>query len=118
VELIKAMDAFGGGLGAHGETCGALVGALAVIGLLDGRGVGGVYPETNMWLHAREMVQRFRAEIAAGHILCRDIVAVDWTDASQVKAFRQGPKRESCKKLTGHTARLVGEIIEKAGTGA
>ncbi len=113
-ELIRAMDVFGGGLGGHGETCGALVGALAVIGLMDGRSAGGQYPEMKMWIDARELVRRFRTEIAGGHILCRDIVAVDWTDPDQVRAYREGPKREICRKLTGHTARLVGEIIEKA----
>jgi C_GCAxxG_C_C family probable redox protein len=114
-ELTRAMDAFGGGLGGHGETCGALVGALAVIGLMDGRSTGGQYPEMKMWMHARELVKRFRMEIAGGHILCRDIAAVDWTDPDQVKAYRGGPKREICRKLTGRTARLVGEIIERAG---
>jgi C_GCAxxG_C_C family probable redox protein len=117
VDLLKAMDAFGGGLGAHGETCGALIGGLAVVGLLYGRSGGGQYPDMRMWKVAREFVRRFREEIAGGHILCRDIIHVDWTDADQVKAFRAGPKREDCKKLTGRTARLVGEIIERASTG-
>jgi len=36
-EIVRAMGAFGGGLGGNGETCGALIGALAVIGLKYGR---------------------------------------------------------------------------------
>jgi hypothetical protein len=30
--MLKAMDVFGGGLGAHGEVCGAVIGGLAVVG--------------------------------------------------------------------------------------
>jgi len=117
MDLVAAMDAFGGGLGAHGETCGALIGGLAVVGLMDGRSGGGGYPDMKMWQHARELVKRFRQEVAGGHILCRDIVAVDWTDPGQVKAYREGPKREHCRKITGQTARLIGEIIERAAAG-
>ena len=112
------MDIFGGGLGAHGETCGALIGGLAVVGLMNGRSGGGEYPDVKMWQHARELVHRFRTEITDGRLLCREIVAVDWTDSGQLKAFREGPKWEACRRLTGHTARLVGEIIEKAQRGA
>ncbi len=32
-EVVKAMGAFGGGLGGNGEVCGAAVGAIAVMGL-------------------------------------------------------------------------------------
>ena len=117
MDLLKAMDAFGGGLGASGETCGALIGGLAVVGLLYGRSVGGQYPDMRMWKYAREFVRRFREEITGGPILCRDIIQVDWTDAGQVKAFRAGSKREICRQLTGRTAGLVGEIIDQASAG-
>jgi len=30
------------------------------------------------------------------------------------KEYLEGQKREDCKKLTGRTARLIGEIIERA----
>ena len=39
--MVRAMEAFGGGLGGNGDRCGALIGALAVIGLRYGRGRGG-----------------------------------------------------------------------------
>ena len=35
--MIKAMDAFGGGLGSHGEVCGAIIGGLCVLGSIFGR---------------------------------------------------------------------------------
>jgi C_GCAxxG_C_C family probable redox protein len=113
-DMLKAMDVFGGGLGAHGEACGALIGALAVVGLIFGRSEGGQYPDTGMWKYAHEMTKRFRNEVTGGRILCRDIAGVDWTKADQVKAFREGTKRKDCGILTGKTARLLGETIDRA----
>jgi hypothetical protein len=59
-------------------------------------------------------MKRFKGEIADGSILCRDIVNVNWMDQNQVKEYRQGQKHQECRKLTGRTAKLVGEIIERA----
>ena len=67
-----------------------------------------------MWKYAHELMKRFNGEIAGGSILCRDIVNVDWMDQNQVKEYRQGQKHMDCRKLTGRTAKLVGEIIEGA----
>jgi hypothetical protein len=67
-----------------------------------------------MWKYAHELMKRFRAEIASGNILCRDIVNVNWMDQNQVKEYREGQKHADCRKLTGRTAKLVGEIIELA----
>ena len=115
--MLKVMDAFGGGLGAHGETCGALIGGLAVIGLMFGRSAGDKPTDFRMWKYAHEVMKRFKGEIANGSILCKDIVNVNWMDQNQVKEYREGPKRENCKKLTSRTAKLIGEIIEQATAG-
>jgi hypothetical protein len=67
-----------------------------------------------MWKNAHEFMKRFKGEIASGSILCKDIVNVNWMDQNQLKEYRKGEKREYCKKLTGKTAKLIGEIIERA----
>jgi len=108
------MDPFGGGLGAHGEVCGAVVGGLAVVGLLFGRDKGGAEADIKMWIYSRELIRRFKSDIAGGHLHCRDIVGVDWADITQVKAYRTGEKVAYCRTLVGQTARLVGELMERA----
>jgi len=108
------MDSFGGGLGAHGEVCGAVVGGLASIGLLCGRAEAGTQAAMTMWKSCRIFMKRFREEITDDKILCRDLVNVDWMDLNQVKSYRGSDKFEYCRILTGKTARLVGEILEKA----
>ena len=116
-DMLKAMDAFGGGLGAHGEACGALIGGLAVIGLMFGRNSGDKFADFRMWKYANELIKRFKGEIANGNIHCRDIVGVNWMDHNQVKEYRRGQKHKDCRVLTGRTAKLVGEIIEQAMAG-
>ncbi len=113
-DLVRALDPFGGGLGASGEVCGAVIGGLAAIGLLFGRGMAGEEADANLWMYSREFMKRFKNEIAGGSILCRDIAQVNWTDPAQVKAYRQGEKFLKCKTLTGKTAGLIWELVERS----
>jgi C_GCAxxG_C_C family probable redox protein len=113
-DLIKAMDSFGGGLGAHGEICGAVIGGLAAIGLIYGRSEPGHQTDVRMWKHSRMFMKRFRNEVTDGKILCRDLVNVDWTDFNQAKSYQGSDKFEYCLMLTGRTAKLIGEILDKA----
>jgi len=113
-DLVKALDPFGGGLGGHGEVCGAVVGGLAAIGLLFGRERVGNETDIRMWKYSREFLKRFENEITGGGILCRDIVQVNWADPVQVKEYYQGEKFSKCKTLVGKTADLIGELIERA----
>ncbi len=108
------MDIFGGGLGAHGEVCGAVVGGLAAIGLLCGRPSAGVPADLKMWKYSHLFLKLFREELSGGRLLCREIAAVDWTDSSQVKEYRESDRREFCRIMTGKTAKLAGELLEKA----
>lgn len=112
--MIKAMDAFGGGLGSQGEVCGAIIGALAVIGLAFGRSAPEGEKDRRMRTCSDLLMQRFKEEAAGGRILCRDITQTDWRDPEQVKRFLESGKRRECELLTGRTARIVGELLEES----
>lgn len=109
------MGAFGGGMGGNGETCGALVGALAVVGLRFSRASEDEKEDPRMWTHADELLRRFRNEIAGSHggIRCREIVGVDWKDRTQVKEFYRGEKVLACARIVGETALLLAELLER-----
>jgi C_GCAxxG_C_C family probable redox protein len=113
---VKAMEAFGGGLGGNGDRCGALIGALAVMGLRFGRGgedEKGDVP--TMFRYSGELFTRFREEIVKNHsgINCRDVTGVDWTKPEQVQAFFKGEKFVECQRIVGDTAKLTGELLER-----
>jgi C_GCAxxG_C_C family probable redox protein len=106
------MDSFGGGLAAHGEVCGAVVGGLAVIGLNFGRPRSGNEADRRMWKYSGLFMKRFKEEVAGGKLLCRDIAGVDWRDKDQTTEYYKGGKFTSCQVLAGKTARIIGELLE------
>ena len=112
--LIKAMDAFGGGLGAHGEVCGAIIGGLSVIGSIFGRSKPESEKDWRMRKYSDIFMKRFKDEVANGKILCREIAQVDWRDQEQVKHFLESGRRNECQILTGKTAKIIGEILEQS----
>jgi C_GCAxxG_C_C family probable redox protein len=114
--VVKAMEAFGGGLGLNGEACGALIGALATLGLKFGR--GGEDDKGNVpmisW-YAGELLQRFREEVVQnyGSINCRDITGVDWKKPEQAQAYFKGEKFVECQRIVGDTAKILGDLLER-----
>ena len=108
------MAAFGGGLGGNGEVCGAVVGALGVLGLRFGRGIEEEKEDPRISPYSKEIIQRFR-QIVKNHggILCRDITGVDWKDREQAKAFSKSEKIMECRRIVGDTAHMVGELLER-----
>jgi C_GCAxxG_C_C family probable redox protein len=115
-EVIKAMGAFGGGLGGNGEVCGAVAGALAVMGLRFSRAFEDEKEDPKMWSYTQEILERFQKEIVNHHdsILCREIARVDWKNREQVKGYYKSEKVLECGRIVGDTAMLVGELLERA----
>jgi len=115
-EVVRAMGAFGGGLGGNGEVCGAVAGALAVLGLRFSRASENEPEDERMWAYAEEILERFRTEIAKKHgsILCREIAGVDWKDRQQVRDYYKGGRFSECGRIVGETAMLVSELLERA----
>lgn len=114
-EVIRAMGGFGGGLCGNGEVCGALVGALAVLGLRFSRARVDEKEDTKMWKVADELFRRFRDEVInqGGTIQCCDISCTNWKDREQAKEFYAGDKIKRCYRVVGETAVLLGEILER-----
>ncbi len=112
---MKAMGAFGGGLGGNGEVCGAIVGALAVMGLRFSRASEDEKEDPKIWSYTHEVLERFQKEIAKNHgsILCREIARVNWKDREQARSFYKSAKVLECGRIVGDTAVLVGELLER-----
>ena len=109
------MGAFGGGLGGNGEVCGAVVGALAVMGQRFSRASEAEKEDPKMWSYAGEVFERFQKEIAKKHgsILCREIARVNWRDREQTRSFYKSERVLECGRIVGDVAVLVGELLER-----
>jgi C_GCAxxG_C_C family probable redox protein len=117
-DVFKAASALGEGVAGHGETCGALTGAIIVIGSLRG----------NEWLEDVEQNQkamesairiynRFKEKV--GHTLCGEIQKIRYGKTYRLfipeerQAFHDmgGHSRNGCPEVCGIAAQIAAEVI-------
>jgi C_GCAxxG_C_C family probable redox protein len=116
--MIKAMSGLGGGIVSDSRgICGALLGGVALISSLYGRG--------NLEEKEQPQLRRLRQKLSEkfeeltkehGGIYCADIARVNFMDPEQVKAFRRDPdsRRQYCIQVVEDTAQAVGELLDQA----
>ncbi len=107
---LKAAAAFGGGMGGLGEVCGAVTGALVVIGLRYGhKEAKDRETKAKTYARARDFAGRFRSR--HGALCCRELLGCDLTTPEgMAKARQQGLFTELCPRLV----RTAAEILEDA----
>lgn len=107
---MRIAGAFGAGMARTGETCGAVTGALMVIGLKHAKTRKGDDDSRELaYALAREFMDRFRER--NGSLLCRDILGVDVSTPDGIRAVREKDLfRTVCPKFV----RDAGEILEES----
>ncbi|MCB2228106.1 MAG: C-GCAxxG-C-C family protein [Desulfarculaceae bacterium] len=113
--VIKAMAGFGGGPARRGGVCGILAGAVAVVGMLYGRGTPEDQLDPMLYELDHKLGDRFAELVGAGGgVDCFDIVGVDWRDEESVKKFYdpKDPRRARCAPLVGEMAAYLGEVLD------
>ena len=78
-ELVRAMDALGGGVGFSGELCGALTGGACLLGLFAGRSEPDQPTDPQLDSMVQELVRWFKTEYGEvfGGIRCVELLAGD-----------------------------------------
>ncbi len=107
---IKMASPFGGGIGRRGETCGAVTGALMVLGLLhDIKDSGANARSISL---AREFMDRFQSR--NGSVICRDLLQCDLnTPEGLAKNREQRLSAKLCSKFVQDAGEIVEEMIEE-----
>jgi C_GCAxxG_C_C family probable redox protein len=113
---LRIAGAFGGGMGRMGETCGAVTGAIMVIGLKFGcTTAGDLKARENAYAVVREFVQRFKGRNIS--VLCRDLLDCDISTPEGMKrAKEEGLIKQSCPKFVKDAAEILDQLIEQQGT--
>ncbi|MBN1883113.1 MAG: C_GCAxxG_C_C family protein [Deltaproteobacteria bacterium] len=111
----KIAEPFGGGMARLGEVCGAVTGALMVIGLKHG-----VTDAADGAARDRcyELVNRFAARFREKHgsIICRELVACDISDNDErLKAAERGVFGDLCPRLVEDAGLILEEILHGTG---
>lgn len=96
IDLLKAANAFCGGVAFTGGICGVITGAVSVFGLYAGKGRADEYCSDNLETMSKHFINWF--EIKYGSKNCRDIINSDFLEA------------ESCER---NYPTKCGTIVEK-----
>jgi len=109
---IKIAKAFGSGMG-MGETCGAVTGALMVIGLKQaGLKVRSLFSKDRTEEIAREIVVRFKAR--NGTTVCRELLGCDVSSYGGLKtAKKEKHFKKRSPKFVQDAAEILEEILEE-----
>ena len=108
----KTACAFGAGMGRTGRVCGAVTGALMVIGLA--RGMANA-EEKDLKEQTYQMTQAFIKEFEKRHktIDCRDILGIDISTSEGLKEAKdRGLIKTICAPCVRSAVEIVGNIIE------
>ncbi len=107
---LKLASPFGGGVARGGGICGALTGALLVLGLA--RGADAPAGKEAIYQLAQECLRRFKGK--HGSSLCRDLIDCDIsTPEGWQKAKETGKFTDICPALVRDAAEIVQALLEE-----
>ena len=112
----RVSSSLGGGVGRLREICGALSGALMVIGCLEGGYDGGdIESKTAHYRDIQEFARRFEKEI--GSIICRDILGLPPGPSDPVPEPHSPQYLASrpCPRCVETSARLLDAFLAEKG---
>ncbi len=106
---FKIASAFGGGMVRHGEVCGAVTGALMVLGLKFSSTTED--DEEAVREASQELMRRFKEE--NGSLLCRELLGYHLIVPEELeKARESGVFSTTCPLLVHTATRLTEEIMQ------
>jgi C_GCAxxG_C_C family probable redox protein len=110
---LRVAAALGGGLARSGETCGAVSGALMVIGLRYGRiTADDEEAKEKTYRIGAEFLERFRSQ--AGSTVCRELLGYDVSDPEQRRLGKEkGISTSVCPRLVQDAAEILEQILEE-----
>ncbi len=110
---LKIATGFGGGLARQGGTCGAVTGAVMVIGLNRGSlSSADREAKEETYRAIREFLQRFERE--CGSTICRELLGCDISQPSgYARAREQNLFQTHCPGYVGSAMGILEEIIGK-----
>ena len=110
---LKIAAGFGGGMGGHGEVCGAVTGAIMAVGLKTGsvEATDAAAKEKTYTL-TRQVIEQFKAR--HGTILCRELLGCDLSQPEGLQYAREAQLfTQRCPLFVHDAAEIVSALIEE-----
>lgn len=111
-ELVRAMDALGGGVGFSGELCGALTGGACLLGLYAGKSEADQPEDPQLDFMVQDLVRWFQAEYGQqfGGIRCVELLeGNNQNKVTRCPVMITGVYRKVVELLIEHGYDLSGE---------
>ena len=110
---LRVGAAMGGGLARSGQTCGAVSGALMVIGLKYGRTeADDEESKERTYQLGAEFLERFKSQ--AGSTACRELLGFDVSDPEQRKMAKEnGLFASVCPRLVQNAAEILEKMLQE-----
>lgn len=107
---LKLGSPFAGGMGKTGETCGAVTGALMVIGLKHGA-IDPADKKAKEKVHGlvNEFVEKFRS--LSSSTVCRDIIGHDIKSIGRLSSGERKDVHAKCLKCVRDAVEILEEIL-------
>lgn len=109
---LKIACGFGGGIGRMGRTCGAVTGAVMLIGLKHGQADA---DDAKSGQETRKLVKEFVDRFTALYdsIECRELIGYDLSNSRELKSAREsGVFQSKCAGFVYDAARILEDILE------
>ena len=111
-KAFQAAVGFGGGMGRLQETCGAVTGAIMVLGLSSGFREGDGRDKINeSYAKVLRLVNDFSAR--EGTVKCRDLLGCDLSTEEGQKAFKENNLKDRCRNYIRLTCELLDEYLKE-----
>jgi len=106
---LKVSAAFGGGISRRGETCGAVTGALMVIGFRAGQ----IYAEDKAakertYELGKEFMKKFK--LRNNLLLCRELLGHDISTPEGLKAIKENDLSDICNRLIKNSIEILDDL--------
>jgi C_GCAxxG_C_C family probable redox protein len=108
---LKIACGFGGGIGRTGRTCGAVTGAVMVIGLKHGQAnVDDEEPRQATHKLVKEFIDKFTA--LHGSVECRELIGYDLSNPAEFESARESSiVEEKCRGFVYDAACMLEDIL-------
>jgi C_GCAxxG_C_C family probable redox protein len=108
---LKIACGFGGGIGRMGKTCGAVTGAVMVIGLKHGQAnVGDEESRQETHKLAKEFIDRFTALHDSTE--CRELIGYDLSNSAELESAREsGVFQNKCPSFVYASACILEDVL-------
>jgi C_GCAxxG_C_C family probable redox protein len=109
---LKIASGFGGGMGRMAETCGAVTGAMMILGLRFGGTTPDREAKESVYARIRDFADRFQAR--NGSLVCRILIGCDIsTPEGYEMAQEKSLFTTTCPKFVRDAAEILEEMLAK-----